>query len=521
MKLRIAISGCLALLLALGVANVALAEGRKMSCVPTGAGRDALAWLLKREEAACPRDAFAFRAALLARRAHLATTLVANRGFHNPSQGSFSMFEIVTGELKDAGLTLEPGDFFFGHFTALAPGRKLVADQDPRKGSLMIEAFAWDDSKGLFNFYELRGDGEKGRWFYRGDSADILADTALLHRQPDPVRPRFGSALRCSGCHANGGPIMKEMPAPHNDWWTIGRKLDLGGAIPDAQLAPIFAKLVDANRLAASVTRGLLKLEKSQGFRHAKRSRSLQERLRPLFCPVEVNFESDRAPNEARAEFVRIPSAFFVDPRLARGELKLPRAAYERLLSEMRSRFPETESLDADHAWLAPVKARSDIIAVEALLREGLIDHDFAAAVLAVDLANPVFSSKRCGLLRLVPERDDAQWKDRFKVALRVSAIPAARELLANFATGLKAHKESAGRLLSACAAKLNQSATATSLYRVLLQRRHEIAASEISKNPRGQILEPGFRVIFPEGPAAPPPGAFEVSEDCEVTRVR
>jgi hypothetical protein len=27
--------------------------------------------------------------------------------------------------------------------------------------------------------------------------------------------------------------------------------------------------------------------------------------------------------------------------------------------------------------------------------------------------------------------------------------------------------------------------------------------ASEISKNPRGQILEPGFRVIFPV-PAAP-----------------
>ena len=56
-------------------------------------------------------------------------------------------------------------------------------------------------------------------------------------------------------------------------------------------------------------------------------------------------------------------------------------------------------------------------------------------------------------------------------------------------------------------------------MYKLLAQRRAESFASEISKNPEGQILEPGFRVIFPKVTPAAKPGFLRLNEDCQVVR--
>src|SRR5215475_14588892 len=74
-------------------------------------------------------------------------------------------------------------------------------------------------------------------------------------------------------------------------------------------------------------------------------------------------------------------------------------------LESMRSELPGNKRADADHAWLTPVKAHSDMVAVDALIEQGVVDKDFVTAVLAVDFTNPVFSKIRCGLLKLVPDR--------------------------------------------------------------------------------------------------------------------
>jgi hypothetical protein len=50
------------------------------------------------------------------------------------------------------------------------------------------------------------------------------------------------------------------------------------------------------------------------------------------------------------------------------------------------------------------VKAHSDMVAIDALIEQGVVNNEFAAAVLAVDFTNPVFSKIRCGLLKLVPD---------------------------------------------------------------------------------------------------------------------
>src|SRR5262249_22903940 len=47
---------------------------------------------------------------------------------------------------------------------------------------------------------------------------------------------------------------------------------------------------------------------------------------------------------------------------------------------------------------------------------------------------------------------------------------------------------------------------------RVAAQRRKEIAAAEPSQNPRGTILEPGFRVIFPRDALGTRPGQVRLN---------
>lgn len=489
---------------------------------PTLNNNDPLAKLLL-SGGPCPVNVFEFRARLLGAGAKIKTAFVANRGFHNPAFGSFSMFEIVSGRLAPAGIDVADGEFFFGHFTD-RDGSRLFANQSPGEEQLMIELIAWDPQKQMFNFYEVTQMGQKGQWSYRGDSLDIQADVKLLHRQPNPNNPQFGRILRCSGCHIAGGPIMKELAGPHNDWDTA-RHLFLDNMKPDGELARILQGLVDADELAKSVNAGLLKLAGSEKFQQGKKALSLQEQVRPLFCPVELNLESDLTPLDDKAPQLRVPSAFLVDPRLAQGSVTIDHAQYDGALVALNAAFPEIRPLrrDGDHGWLTPVKAFSDMLAVDSLVKQGLIDQEFVSDVLAVDLTNPLFSRPRCGLLRLVPNKADANWKETFKASLKANAQvnPAAQELLNNLTDptrNAQFHQARGTRLLTQCQNRLQTKDSVVSLSRLLAQRRSEAFASEISKNPKGQVLEPtGFRVIFPQTRPLIRPGSFRLTDDCQV----
>ena len=445
----------------------------------------------------CPRNVFQFRSLLKKLGFKLETTLVANRGFHNQSQGSLSIFEFATLTKKQSG------DFFFGHFTKINKDGLLVADQDPSKDALMIEAFAWDKTKGYYNFYELRGTGGSGQWFYRGDSADIFADNHLLHRQRNPRSTYFGNTLRCSACHSSGGPIMKELDSPHNDWWTPLRKLDLGGRAPDTELLKIFKTLVPASRLASEVKAGLKKLNTSQTFQKIMTGLTLQERLRPLFCPLEINFQSDLNPNSARSLNIKIPTGFFVNTSFLKKtkSIFIKKTDYKNALKALGSLFPETNQIDADHAWLTPVKAASDEVAIQSLVNQGLIDVEFVNDVLAVDFTNPVFSNARCSLLKLVPHSVTHDWKENFINQLSKVDSKEAKELYRNILDPTRNftyfNKRSID-FLNLCKTKLLNSKKIIDFVRLLNQRRGDIQKSEISQNPLGQILEPGFRLIFP-----------------------
>jgi hypothetical protein len=490
----------------------------RAACIPSGlatpAPQDPVARLLA-QQTMCPMNAIEFREMLKRSGAHLEPTMVNFVGFHNPDAGAFFVFEIVSGAVgaPPSTLTIQRGDLLFGHFTAATSDKSLVSNMD----GLVIELIAWDPDKQFYNFYEL----VDGTWFYRGDSKDVLDDIQLLHRQRDGSQGPFGQRLRCSGCHVNGGLLQKELRPPHNDWFLQARALPLGTLKADSAVRSIFNELVDAGELSKLVTTSPRRLADSAGYQNILAARSMQERLRPLFCPVELNIESDSDPLDEHKPALRIPSAFFVDERLATADISIPRRHYDTALMSLRSRLPDTPGrADADHGWLTPVKAQSDIVATNALIEQGTIDKEFAADVLAVDFTNPVFSTSRCGLLKLAPNEAGSSFVSRFQDALRSASVPGAAELLGNLTDperNAAFHQTRALALLASCQQRAADSAAVLGWFNLLGQRRAEVGASEISQNRLGHILENPGRVVFPSIQPAAVAGRLTLTPECQV----
>jgi hypothetical protein len=444
----------------------------------------------------CPQDVFEYKLSLSQNQLVQKAAMVANRGRNNPAFGSYSLFEEVTGRLQinGANLLIQPGEFFFGHFTKKA-GNQIVPDQVKNQGQLMIELIAWDYRKKIFNFYELIGQGGSAKWFYRGDSKDILADNQLLYRTQG--NPQFGRTLRCSACHSSGGPIMKELATPHNDWWSATRPLNFGNLSPNPVVAQWLNSLNVAENFSQSIQKGILKLQLSPTYQNLKSSRSLQEQLRPLFCDTEINLESGQNPSQMASSGIKINSSAFLNPFFTKSEITFSKTAYNGFLQKYKLKFPETSLVDADHPWLTPVKGYSDLLAIQILIKKRVIDLEFAYDVLAVDAKESLFSKKRCQLLQLVPQNAMPGWKNQFINNLKSANTNEAQALIANMTdptrnstwfiqTGRKYIQE------------LQRSGLEQNLFEKLLKDRTNTFQSEISKNPLGQILEPGFRVIFP-----------------------
>jgi len=483
------------------IGTLAIAAGLcQGDCVPNNSpdtpNQDPVARLLK-AQARCPTTALEFRTLVEGSGARLETTMVNFLGFHNPGPGALFLFEIAS------SASIQRGDLLFGHFLT-SSGSRLVLST----GGLLVEAIAWDPAKQLFNFYELLQAGGQPRWFYRGDSQLVFEDISLLYRQRAASQRPFKERLRCSGCHVHGGLVQKEFVSPHNDWWLTSRKLPLGRLTPDPTVAKIFTGLTDGSELAKLVDSTTRRLFSSPTYRKMLQSATMQEQLRPLFCPVELNIESDPDPFDDKKALVQIPAGFFADPRLGAASVSIARADYEQALTKFRSRMAgPSKRTDADHPWLTPVKASSDIRFAEALVDMGVVDNEFVADVLAVDFTNPVFSPSRCGLLKQVPAAGGPDFLVRFQAALKSSSDPAAKTLLSNLTDPKRDaafHRQQVTQYLDACQKRAATRQAALDWFSVLAQRRAEVDRLEFSQHTRGHILESPDRVVFP---SATPPG--------------
>jgi hypothetical protein len=507
-------------------ANCQIQNNNTGEALKPDANGDALFKLLSAQPS-CPQNALIFRQLLIANKITPRPAMVANRGYSNPlPQGSFSFFETVTGQYGTQKLA--PGDWFFGHFTAAsidntAASSILVPQQSATPDNLLLETLVWDPSKSMFNFYEIRGTGQGGQWFYRGDSADIQADIKNLSRNRDPSQPIFMGAqggsprLRCSGCHMNGGPIMKELAAPHDSWWTKARPLQLGGVRVAPGLTRQITPVVSADEFSQWIKAGNDKLLAAEPYWKARQGLSLQEQLRPLFCAQEVNLESDQLPFSASAPNISAPAAAFVDPRLAPAGTQgvtIGKALYTSALTLFQSQFLDYQTnsiangvqpigqIDADHAFEIPVKSHSDIRLAQRMVESGLVDDKFVYDVISVDMTRPLLSAQRCGLLRLVPDGTaKAGWQGQFKQNLSGSPLPAAKALLANLNDAARTpafHRAEAKKLLDKIQSKASDQQAVNGYVRLLAQQRIAVYQAEVSQHPQGQIFEPGFRLIFP-----------------------
>lgn len=476
-----------------------------------------------------PRNIFEVRAQLESLGGQLSPHLVANRGHENPESGSFSVFETYVGPMK--GGVVKEGELFFGHFTERR-GDTLALQAAPGQGALMIELIAWDYNKKLFNFWELIGDGKTGQWRYRGDSADVLADVASLHMGPGQAT--FGNRLRCSACHTLGGPIMKELDGPHNDWWTDKGKLSLGtmrlapGQDPSNAAhvtAKLFKNAEDASHLASAVDNGIRKLIDARARRGDV---PIRAELRSLFATMEMNLVSDAQPyRERQGGQIALPQAFFVDTRLSgsTAPVRVPQALYARALDRVGSRFAADEAPGLDetrHAFVVPARSRIDNRVIDSLIARGLLDEELVADVLAVDFTTPVYSRARAGLLRYVPARAESASALRHQLVAALKAAPedaAAQELLRNLTDPARTaafHRKRAQAYLEACVQGRGSEKAVVDWLRVASQRRVELDQDVTARSPRGKITEPGFRVIFPVDELGAKPGALKLDErDC------
>lgn len=417
--------------------------------------------------------------------------LVANRGRNNPKQGSFSFFESYAGKNRNAD-----ADIFLGHFTHLKNvGGKAVIDLDQsmNKGQLIIELIAWDYSKGYYNFYELIGQGAYNQWFYRGDSKDIILDNQNIYlSQP----AQFGHRLRCSGCHTSGGPIMKELAYPHNDWWIKARPL----VFENAQSEHVLKRLreVDsAENFSIQVQAGMQKLEASSQFQMIKKSLSIPVQLRPLFCDLEINIQSDILPID-NGPIIQIPVASLGGPFTGRTPIAISKGSYQALLQKFGLQFPETRHQDADHAWLTPVKGHSDLLAIASLKAAGLVDDKTILDIYYSAPIGTLMNKDRCQLLKLVP--NTRNWRPGFIQNLKTQNSIIAKALyqrMTDPALTPAAYQKAIGDWYVQTSRKLG-AGDLEPTFKQLLLNRQSVIESDISKNPKGQILEPGFRVIFP-----------------------
>ena len=155
----------------------------------------------------------------------------------------------------------------------------------------------------------------------------------------------------------------------------------------------------------------------------------LKRVLRPLFVTTEFNLASanqrsglhplEPGPQNGPTLPVQIPDSFFLSSSIlgdvagigeARGfadVARIPPAEYRTLITQtgVKLRPGQVEVAgDTGFAWFTPETAFVDSDWIATLHSNKLVTPEFVAAVLAVDLETPVFSTRRASLLNSMPD---------------------------------------------------------------------------------------------------------------------
>jgi hypothetical protein len=294
-----------------------------------------------------------------------------------------------------------------------------------------IEAWAFDDQSGNFNFYKLDRQGSNlFTWKFRGSSekAATLPLTAVA---------RAGTCLRC---HTSGVPIMKELAFPWINW-DSGKSPNpylhkgSGNAWPVVN-DPQFLEPADAPLLESAIRAAILHFNLGK-FSQLARSdgqgginvQDAKAMVRPLFETTEVNLASASQisglhplspdPQNGPEQPIIPPDSFFLQASfleelgideatgvgsgatIARQDYKLF-VSNEQLKIFADGRPPAAG--DTNFAWFTPELGFAAVNWISMLHNRKILSPAFMAAVLAVDHKTPIFSERRKSLLDFIPE---------------------------------------------------------------------------------------------------------------------
>ena len=108
-------------------------------------------------------------------------------------------------------------------------------------------------------------------------------------------------------------------------------------------------------------------------------------------------------------------------------------------------------------------------------------------------------------LLKLIPNKAHSNWEDSFINTLnrtkenQPTALQLASYLINNENDNQKYFQKILSEYKEIVHCKISTNEGLTEIFNQLLKTRQDVLENELSKNPLGQILEPGFRVIFPQ----------------------
>ena len=410
--------------------------------------------------------------------------------------------------------------------------------------SSFIEGWGWDEDRGRYNYYRM----DNGSWKFRGSSAD---------------KAQFGKSGTCFACHLNGAPVMKELLPPWNHWHSQDSQITyLDRLQPPNKKWPItsdsrFDNLRGAGTLDLMI-RSAIKNFNSKKIEAAVENGKVKDAkvlLRHIFETTEFNIispvtKSNMHPLSGMQASqpslpLNIPSSFFLNSPIIDGggisgfqnglgakdfrefqtnqALKVTPGEYKSLVDGFKLKIANQLG-DADFAWLTPEPSDIDNHMIDKLMGEKIIPSQFVAAVLAVDVKQPILSKLRSSLLIFVPDEFDTSpvpaSEDRFGInwfndhsltkktiakleALDLSNNPTAKEFLdlLKSASGKSPLEELKSRV-SAYAQELKTGLTGADREETLKQLFGELVARRkaVLDDPMlGHLDETGGKLLFPE----------------------
>lgn len=276
-----------------------------------------------------------------------------------------------------------------------------------------LQVISFDPKKNGFNHYQFinnadvidgGSNADPRTWSWAGDST--------YARKPQ------SAGQGCFACHLNGGLNMKELTAPWNNWHSPQAGVSTLNVPVAMANDPLFLHLTGADKLQA-VFQGAMFSYTEQTVKAAiAKDRTVaqpSELLRRLIVTTTINFRASQIPSSGDSDITPVPNDFFLNDSTLRDVLPLnyqippltiKRADFDQFVKNKQVALVDTNGTPnyiqpgaTFFAFFVPAPAYEDIKAIQQLINNKVISDKFAAAVLMVDFANPVFSQRRSSLM--------------------------------------------------------------------------------------------------------------------------